>query len=73
MTIRMSLKEAYELCRAALLASGANESNAVPVAKSLEDAEAEGIRNVGLGYLSHYCVNAGVKMHRLAGVKVRHG
>lgn len=55
MTIRMSLKEAYELCRAALLASGANESNAVPVAKSLEDAEAEGIRNVGLGYLSHYC------------------
>lgn len=55
MTIKLTLKQAYELTLAALVASGASEANASPVAQSIEDAEVEGIRNVGLGYLPHYC------------------
>jgi (2R)-3-sulfolactate dehydrogenase (NADP+) len=53
--MRMTLDGIYELSLAALRASGANLVQAVPVAESVRDAEAEGIRNVGLAYLPVYC------------------
>ncbi|MBM3573163.1 MAG: Ldh family oxidoreductase, partial [Alphaproteobacteria bacterium] len=55
MNVMLSLEQVHELARATLVASGANEANAEPVAQSVEDAEAEGIRNVGLSYLPLYC------------------
>jgi (2R)-3-sulfolactate dehydrogenase (NADP+) len=51
----LSLVEVRELSLAALTGSGATEANASPVADSIRDAEAEGLRNVGLGYLPIYC------------------
>ena len=53
--VRLSLDEVLELSLNALVGSGASEKNALPVAESIRDAEADGIRNVGLNYLSHYC------------------
>ena len=53
--IRLSLEEVYQLSLDALTGCGALRSNAQPVAKSIQDAESDGIRNVGLNYLSHYC------------------
>ena len=41
--------------RAALVGSGATRANADPVARSIQDAEAEGFPNGGLSYLLHYC------------------
>ena len=58
MPVTLSLQEVYELSRAALMACGANEANAESVARSIREAEAEGIRNVGLAYLPHYCEHA---------------
>ncbi|MBI1775804.1 MAG: Ldh family oxidoreductase [Proteobacteria bacterium] len=55
MSIRLSLAEINRLSLEALLGSGADRRNAEPVARSIEDAEAEGIPNVGLSYLTHYC------------------
>ena len=55
MPVTLSLQEVYELSRAALMACGANEANAASVARSIREAEAEGIRNVGLAYLPYYC------------------
>ncbi len=51
----MSLQEVYELSLAALHGSGASLQQAEPVAESIRDAEAQGLRNVGLGYLPVYC------------------
>ena len=53
--VRISLEEVYQLSLDALTGCGASRANAKPVAKSIQDAEADGIRNVGLAYLSHYC------------------
>ena len=53
--VRISLEEVYQLSLDALTGCGASRANAIPVAKSIQDAEADGIRNVGLAYLSHYC------------------
>lgn len=53
--VSLSLEEVYQLSLDALTGCGAQRSNAQPVAKSIQDAEADGIRNVGLNYLSHYC------------------
>ncbi len=39
----------------ALVRCGASDLQARPTAASIRDAEAEGIRNVGLGYLPTYC------------------
>ncbi len=50
----LTLKEIYTLTYDALVRCGANDIQAGPTAKSVEDAEAEGIRNVGLGYLPLY-------------------
>ncbi|MCA8967326.1 MAG: Ldh family oxidoreductase, partial [Planctomycetes bacterium] len=55
MTVRLTLPEVRRLAFDALTACGATDANAGPVADSIADAEAEGIRNVGLGYLGHYC------------------
>lgn len=53
--IRLSLDEVYELAKDALVSSGAARENAVPVAESIRQAEADSLRNIGLGYLPLYC------------------
>ncbi len=53
--MRMTLAEVYDLSLAALRGSGATAFQAEPTAESVREAEAEGIRNVGLGYLPIYC------------------
>jgi (2R)-3-sulfolactate dehydrogenase (NADP+) len=50
----LSLAEVTELANAVLRASGATELQASATARSIRDAEADGIRNVGLGYLPTY-------------------
>jgi len=50
----LTLEEIKDLCYSALREAGANELQATTAAQELMDAEAEGIRNVGLGYLPHY-------------------
>lgn len=55
MQVQLSLDDVYELSFKALTGCGATEKNAAPVAESIQLAEADGIRNVGLNYLSHYC------------------
>ncbi|MBM3570988.1 MAG: Ldh family oxidoreductase, partial [Alphaproteobacteria bacterium] len=51
----LTLDQIHELALGALIGAGALASNARPVADSVRDAEAEGLRNVGLGYLPIYC------------------
>ncbi len=51
----LTLDDVYQLSLNALVSCGAAQRNARPVAESIRDAEADGIRNVGLGYLGHYC------------------
>jgi (2R)-3-sulfolactate dehydrogenase (NADP+) len=53
--MRLTLAEIYDLSLAALRGSGASPAQAEPTADSVREAEAEGIRNVGLGYLPIYC------------------
>nr|WP_315981611.1 Ldh family oxidoreductase [Aliamphritea spongicola] len=50
----LSLEEIRQLSYDALRRCGANEKHATAVALELMDAEAEGIRNVGLGYIHLY-------------------
>ena len=50
----LSLKEIESLCFDALKRAGASDEQAAIVAEEIADAEAEGIRNVGLGYLHLY-------------------
>ena len=50
----LSLEEIRQLSFDALRRCGANEEHATAVALELMDAEAEGIRNVGLGYIHLY-------------------
>ena len=58
MTVTLSLQEVDDLSRNALAGCGVNAANAASVARSIREAEAEGIRNVGLAYLPHYCEHA---------------
>ena len=51
----LSLAEVEALSHRMLLASGASELQAGATARSIRDAEAEGIRVVGLSYLPTYC------------------
>jgi (2R)-3-sulfolactate dehydrogenase (NADP+) len=53
--MQLTLEQIYQLSLAALQGSGASQGQAAPVADSIREAEAEGIRNVGLGYLPIYC------------------
>lgn len=55
MTRRLTLPEVEALSLRMLRASGASELQARPTARSIRDAEAEGIRTVGLSYLPTYC------------------
>ena len=54
-SVALTLDQVFEVSVNALIGCGALERNAIPVAESIRDAEADGIRNVGLNYLSHYC------------------
>lgn len=58
MGVTLTLQEVDYLSRAALMGCGVSEPNAASVARSIREAEAEGIRNVGLAYLPHYCEHA---------------
>ena len=51
----LSLVEIEDLAASALARCGATALQAGATARSVRDAEAEGIRNVGLGYLPLYC------------------
>ena len=51
----LSLDQIEELTTSALTRCGASALQAGATARSVRDAEAEGIRNVGLGYLPVYC------------------
>ncbi len=55
MEVSLTLEDVYDLSINALKGCGCADVNAIPVAESIRDAEADGIRNVGLNYLSHYC------------------
>ena len=55
MSVTLSLDEVETLSLRALRACGATERVARVMALSMRDAEAEGIRNVGLAYLPVYC------------------
>ena len=50
----LTLEEIKNFCYDALREAGASELQAETASQELMDAEAEGIRNVGLGYLPHY-------------------
>ena len=50
----LSLDQIESLCFDALKRAGASDEQAAIVAEEIMDAEAEGIRNVGLGYLHLY-------------------
>lgn len=50
----LSLTQIEALCFDSLCAAGASDSQARIVAQEIADAEAEGIRNVGLGYMHLY-------------------
>jgi (2R)-3-sulfolactate dehydrogenase (NADP+) len=51
----MTLDEVEALSCRALSAAGASSGQAEPTARSIRDAESDGIRTVGLGYLPTYC------------------
>ncbi|MDX1401961.1 MAG: Ldh family oxidoreductase [Kiloniellales bacterium] len=51
----LSLPEVYELAFDALVASGASPENAAGVAVSVREAEADGLHEIGLGFLPAYC------------------
>ena len=55
MTTTLTLAEVETLSRKMLVASGASSLQADATARSIRDAEAEGIRTVGLSYLPTYC------------------
>ena len=60
MTIRRTLDQVEDMAMAALVASGASDMQARPVARSIRAAEAEGTQGIGLGYLPYYCGHLGV-------------
>ena len=67
----LTLDEINQLAYRALTGSGANDLQAGPTARSIADAEAEGIRNVGLAYLPTYCEHLRVgKVNGLANPRV---
>ena len=51
----LTLDEVQELSRRMLVRAGASALQAGPTARSIRDAEADGIRTVGLSYLPTYC------------------
>ncbi len=53
--VMLSLDEVEQLSRRMLVTSGASALQAGATARSIRDAEADGIRTVGLSYLPTYC------------------
>jgi (2R)-3-sulfolactate dehydrogenase (NADP+) len=53
--MQITLEQVEAVAVAALRRAGAVEPQAVPVARSVRAAEAEGTRGIGLGYLPWYC------------------
>ncbi|MDW4499370.1 Ldh family oxidoreductase [Sulfitobacter sp. D35] len=53
--MRLTLDQVEGASHAALTSCGASDDQAVSVAASIRDAEAEGTRGIGLGYLPYYC------------------
>lgn len=51
----LTLAEVEDISLRMLTASGASTLQATPTARSIRDAEAEGLRTVGLSYLPTYC------------------
>jgi (2R)-3-sulfolactate dehydrogenase (NADP+) len=69
----LTLDQINQLAHRALTGSGANDLQAGPTARSIADAEAEGIRNVGLAYLPTYCEHLRVgKVNGRANPRVVH-
>ena len=57
MSTWLTLDEVEAISHRMLVNSGASALQAGPTARSIRDAEAEGVRNVGLAYLPTYCVH----------------
>ena len=55
MRTRITLDDVEDIARACLVACGASDLQAGAVARSIRDAEADGVRSIGLGYLPWYC------------------
>lgn len=55
MALHISLDQVEDIARQCLVACGASDAQAGAVARSIRDAEAEGTRGIGLGYLPWYC------------------
>ena len=54
---RFTLQQVQELACQALISNGAGVQQSEVVAQSITEAEAQGIRNVGLAYLPTYCAH----------------
>lgn len=65
MPFLLTLDRVEDVARECLLACGASPLQADAVARSIRDAEAEGTRNIGLGYLPWYCDH--LKVGKIAG------
>jgi (2R)-3-sulfolactate dehydrogenase (NADP+) len=59
-SVILSLDQVEDLSHRMLTASGATALQAGPTARSIRDAEADGIRTVGLSYLPTYCDHVAV-------------
>jgi (2R)-3-sulfolactate dehydrogenase (NADP+) len=57
MQSRFTLQQVQELALQALISSGGGAQQSAVVAQSIAEAEAQGIRNVGLAYLPTYCAH----------------
>ena len=55
LAVTLTLDEVEELSHRMLVGAGASALQAGPTARSIRDAEADGIRTVGLSYLPTYC------------------
>lgn len=68
MTLRLSLNAVETLANDCLTGCGASPLQAAAVSRSIRDAEAEGTRGIGLGYLPWYCGH--LKVGKIAGLAV---
>jgi len=57
MTLKMTIPQVHDLALQALVSSGGDLVQSSVVAQSIAEAEAQGIRNVGLAYLPTYCAH----------------
>ena len=57
MTSKLTIPQVHDLALQALISSGGGLQQSTVVAQSIAEAEAQGIRNVGLAYLPTYCAH----------------